>query len=89
MTSLSRPSRNDPFGKCTEVIKASVPFEIKEKFARMANELGLTESEMLREIIMVRVLGVDAVRRLYDERVALVAGIGLELVQGRTNGELS
>ena len=79
MTSLSRQTRSQSqLGKCTEEIRARVPYQIKEEFLRMANDLGMTESEMLREIIIVRVLGVDAVRRLYDERVSLVAGIAQE-----------
>mgnify|MGYP003385075741 CR=1 FL=1 len=72
----SRSGTSNPFGKCTEEVKARIPYEIKEGFARIAHELGMNESELLRELVMLRVIGVDGVRRLNDERLALVAGNG-------------
>lgn len=84
MTSLSRPARRDLFGKRTEVLKTEVSYEINEQFTRIANEIGLSKSEMLREMVMVRVLGVDEVCRLHGERVVLASGIGTESEQKST-----
>lgn len=74
----SRPATTTPFGKCTEEVKARLPYEIKEGFSRIANEMGMTESELLREMVMVKVLGIDVVRSMHEKRLRLVAGIGQE-----------
>lgn len=74
----SRSGSSNPFGKCTEEVKTLVPYEIKEAVARLANEHGMTPSEFLREIVMIRVLGVDDVRRIYESRLNSIAGIGRE-----------
>lgn len=58
----------------TEELKTLVPFEVKQGFARLAHDLGMNESELLREMIMVHVLGVDAVRKIYEERLARITG---------------
>ena len=70
----SRPASSSPFGKCTEEVKARIPYEIKEGFARIANEIGMTESELLREMVMVKVLGVDVVRSMQEKRLQLIIG---------------
>lgn len=59
----------------TEELKTFVPFGVKQGFARLAYDLGVNESELLREMIMVHVLGVDAVRKIYEERLAKVAAM--------------
>lgn len=59
----------------TEELKTLVPFEVKQGFARLAHDLGMNESELLREMIMVHVLGVDAVRKIYEERLARVVAM--------------
>jgi len=74
----SRAGSSNPFGKCTEEIKTLVPYEVKEGFARLANDNGMTPSEFMRELVMVRVLGVDGVRKIYDQRLNRVAGIRQE-----------
>lgn len=74
----SRSGVSNAIGKNTEEIKARVPYEIKEGFTRIAHEMGMTESELLREMLMVKVLGVDVVRSLNEKRLRLVAGIGHE-----------
>ena len=68
----SRSGTSNPFGKCTEEVKTLVPFEIKEGFARLAHEHGVSPSEYLREIVMVNVVGVDGVRKIYEERLARI-----------------
>ena len=75
---LSRSGITSSFGKSTEEVKARIPFEIKEGFTRIAHENNMTESELLRELVMIRVLGFDMVRRLNEERLQRVAGIGNE-----------
>lgn len=59
----------------TEEFKTLVPFEVKQGSARLAHDLGMDESELLREMIMVHVLGVDAVRKIYEERLARVVAM--------------
>lgn len=72
----SRSGISNPFGKCTEELKTLLPFEIKEGFARIAHEHGVSPSEYLREIVMVNVIGIDGVRKIYEERLARMASAG-------------
>lgn len=72
----SRSGTSNPFGKCTEEIKTLVPFEVKEGFARIAHEHGVSPSEYLREMVMVNVIGIDGVRKIYEERLLRMAGTG-------------
>lgn len=74
----SRSGTTNPFGKSTEEVKARIPFEIKEGFTRIAHENCMTESELLRELVMIRVLGFDRVKKIHEERLSRVAGIGHE-----------
>lgn len=71
----SRSGTSNPFGKCTEEVKARVPYEIKEGFQRIAHDLDITESQLLREMIEMRVLGFDMVRKINEERLMRVAGM--------------
>lgn len=72
----SRSVQSNPFGKCTEEVKARVPYEIKEGFQRLAHELDMTESQLLRQLIEIRVLWYDMTKKIQDERLARVAGMG-------------
>ncbi len=75
---FSRPLCSNSFGKCTEEVKARIPYDIKEGFTRIAHDIGMSESELLREMVMVKVLGLDMVRKIYEERLVKVAGTGHE-----------
>lgn len=59
-------------------MKARLPYDIKEGFTRIAHDMGMNESELLREMVMIKVLGMDTVRKIYEERLQRVAGIGNE-----------
>jgi len=61
-------------GKATEVLKTRVPDEVKFAFARLAHELGMDESRLLRELILVRLYGREQVARMHAQHTALVAG---------------
>lgn len=74
----SRTTTSNPYGKCTEEVKARIPYEIKEGFTRIAHDMGVNESELLREMVMIKVLGLDMVRKINEERLMRVAGIGHE-----------
>lgn len=65
----SRSGTSNPFGKCTELAKTMLPFEIKEGLARKAHEAGMGEQEYLRELIMVDVIGVDGLLKIHEERL--------------------
>lgn len=72
----SRSGISNPFGKNTEEVKARLPFDIKHGFIRIAHEHNMSESELLRELIMIRVLGFDVYKKVQEERLSSVAGIG-------------
>lgn len=66
----SRSGTSNPFGKCTEELKTLLPFEIKEGFTRIAHEHGVSPSEYLRELVMVHVIGIDGMRKIYEDRIS-------------------
>ena len=74
----SRSGNSNPFGKCTEDVRARIPYEVKEGLSRLANESGMSEAEYVRDVLMVHVLGVDAVIKIHEERIKRFAGMGQE-----------
>ncbi len=64
-----------------------LPEETREELERQARAAGLGLSEFLREILLIRAHGIDMVRRIYEERLAMVAGIGPETGSDRGPGE--
>jgi hypothetical protein len=65
-------------GKATAELKCKVPDVVKDDFVRLAHSLGMSESELLREVVMLRLYGREAVARMQAHRLALVAGNGPE-----------
>ena len=63
-------------GKATADLKCKVPDCVKDEFTRLAHILGLSESELLRELVMLRLYGAEQVSRMHAERMRLVAGTG-------------
>ncbi len=55
-----------------------LPPEIKEGLRRKAFDMGISEQEYLRELIMVDVLGVDMVLKLHEERLSGFRTMGTE-----------
>lgn len=64
----------DWMGKSTADLRAKVPDSVKEDFVRLAREVGSTESELLRDMVMVRLYGKHEVQRMHALRLAMVAG---------------
>lgn len=75
---IARTTSSSPLGKLTFQCKVNLAEETGELLNRESRRLGMTQSEFLRELIMLRLHGLDYVRRLYDERLAVVAGNGPE-----------
>lgn len=61
-------------GKATADLKCKVPDVVKEDFLRLSRELGMNESELLREYVVLRLYGREQVERMQLQRLALVAG---------------
>lgn len=72
----SRSGASNPFGKCTEPAKTVLPPAIKEGLSRKVYDSGLSEQEYLRELIMVDVLGVEAVLNIHKDRLSRFQTIG-------------
>lgn len=64
-------------GKNDDEIKFRCSFELRHEVQRIANSLGITESDFMRELTLIRVMGLDHVRSLSDARAMAVAGPGL------------
>ena len=75
---FSRTPTQSPFGKCTEDLKCKVPYDVKSEFTKMTHELGFTDSELLCDMVMIRLYGVDRLVSLNAQRLSVVAGIGQE-----------
>lgn len=71
---LSRNGRTCPFGKYTASVETKIDESTREVLSRLAREAGMTDSEFLRELILVRVYGVERMRELYTDRLRRVAG---------------
>ena len=72
----SRSGQSNPLGKCTETAKTMLPPEIKEGLRRKSFDMGVSEQEYLRELIMVDVLGVDMVLKLHEQRIGRFTTMG-------------
>ena len=64
-------------GKNDDEIKFRCSFELRQEVQRIAHSLGTTESDFMRELLLIRVKGLDHVRSLADARALAVAGPGL------------
>lgn len=62
-------------GKLTEEVRAKLDIETREELRSVASELGLSESEFVRELIMVRLYGRRHVERVLRERMYVIAGL--------------
>ena len=69
--STGLPSR---MGKATSDLKTKVPDEVKLAFGQLAHSCGLTESELLRDMVILRLYGREAVLSMQHERMLMVAG---------------
>ena len=67
-------------GKATEVLKTRVPDAVKWSFVELAHELGMDESSLLRDLVMVRLYGREGVARMQAAQLAKVTGSGPEKV---------
>lgn len=65
-------------GKASSVLKTAVPDCVADEVTRLARESGLTVSDFLRDMVLVRVYGVDQVSSMQRRRLELAAGIGTE-----------
>lgn len=89
--SLARTTGLPPsMGKASSEIKVRVPDEIKELFRRRACELGMDESRLLRELLIIWIYGEEGARTLKLKELELVARLGAGLVpQHATSAEES
>jgi hypothetical protein len=78
MTSLSRTGSTNPLGKLTFEVKTRIPESVGDELSRSAAAIGVSVSEYLRDLIVVHVMGEDHVRRMYEERLAVLARKGTE-----------
>jgi hypothetical protein len=85
VTSLSRSGVTSPFGKLTASFPAwKGPEETLEGAQRLARAAGVPLSEWIRMVVMVRVHGIDAVVRMHEDQIRVVAGMDEE---SSRNGE--
>lgn len=63
-------------GKSTADLKCKVPDSVKDDFLRLARACDMSESELLREVVLLRLYGRDFIERMQLKRIAMVAGMG-------------
>jgi hypothetical protein len=69
------------FGKATETLKCAVPESVKDDWIKLARTLGLSESELLLSVVMVRLDGLEKTLNMQREQLRMAVGIGQESVQ--------
>jgi hypothetical protein len=62
-------------GNADAELKTRVSHDASDDFRRLARELGMTTSELLRVLILTRLYGVDGVARMTSDHLQRVAGI--------------
>lgn len=82
-TNLSRSGSSSPLGKLSYETKVRVAEVVGEELERQARALGLGVGEYIREVLTIKALGYDHVRKLYEDRLEMVAGTGTESGRGR------
>lgn len=76
MTSFSRGMESSPLGKLTsELPKTRIPDETLDGATRLAREAGMTLSEWVRTLVMIRVHGLSMVAESHTDRLKSVAGM--------------
>lgn len=61
------------FGKCNDEIKTRVSESTKFDFAKLAHEVQMSESELLRHVVHIYIYGDDEVLRLQQEQLNRIA----------------
>lgn len=75
-TNLSRSGATSPLGKLSYETKVRVAEPVGEALEFQARQLGLNVTEYIREILTIKALGYDHMRKLYENRLEAVAGMG-------------
>lgn len=65
-------------GSADDELKTRVSGQAGDDFRRLARELGMTTSELLRVMVLTRLYGVEGVARMTQEQLARAAGVGTE-----------
>ncbi len=63
-------------GNADSELKTRVSDDAADDFRRLARELGMNTSELLRLIVLTRLYGIDGVSRMQATQLARVAGNG-------------
>lgn len=66
------------WGKCTERLAADVPDELFAAVTRERLRLHMGEAEYVRYALMKTAMGPDEIRRLHEQRLAVLFGSGQE-----------
>lgn len=78
-SSFARSGSSSVLGKLTaEVPKIRIPELTHELLEAEARKAGLTLSEFVRDLLLVRAHGLSHVTSLYEDRLKVVAGNGSE-----------
>lgn len=67
--------------KCTDVAKTTIPFELKQAYARLAHEAGCEPSELLRDQICLLVHKVTFGEYVLNHRRAVLGMQGPQQAQ--------
>lgn len=62
-------------GKATAELRCRVPERVKDEFLFLAHSLGLSESDLLRSMVMVRLYGIETTVRMHNDQLRMAAGM--------------
>jgi len=69
-------------GSADAELKTRVSDDAADDFRRLARELGMNTSELLRLLVLTRLYGLEGVTRMTATHLAAVVGIGPEKAHG-------
>lgn len=81
MTNLSRNGTTNPLGKLSAEFTVRVSEDTRDELERQARACGMGLGEFIREVLMIRAHGIEMVRSLYQRRLEMVSGNGVESVR--------
>lgn len=80
-STFSRNTESLPMGKCTSALPGvKVPDETFDEVSRAARIAGMSVSEWIRTLVMLRVHGLDHVTSIHRQRLEAVRGMDQERI---------
>ena len=75
---FARTGHSGIFGKLNRELKIRIDDETGDVLDRPARDAGMSTTEFVRDVLMVRAHGVGRIQSMYEARMKAVSGTGTE-----------